>query len=142
MRPMDQRERNRFRISDRRRRKAKSQKLVQSKRRQGPTRGLEPAWVRGYEQEIGPGHQRSGRHEPSSCTSDKGHKCYKHWDRIWAICPLQENKCTTHGAALVIEGTRKRQGRRAHTKTARQEGTKTTRQEGTRAEKRTSRIYL
>jgi hypothetical protein len=44
MRPMDQRERNRFRISDRRRRKAKSQKLVQSKKR-GPRWDSNP---RGY----------------------------------------------------------------------------------------------
>jgi hypothetical protein len=41
-----------------------------------------PRWdlnPRGYEQEIGPGHLRKGRHEPSSCACDRGHEGYKHW---------------------------------------------------------------
>jgi hypothetical protein len=103
MRSREQRERKRFRISDRRRRKAKSKKKCPKRR--GPRLDSNP---RGYEQGIGPGHQRTGRHEPSSYTCDRGHKFYQHWDRIWAICPLQGSKCTTHGAALVIEGTRRR----------------------------------
>jgi hypothetical protein len=41
-RPREQRERKRFCISDRRRRKAKSKKLSKKK---GPTTGLEPTWV-------------------------------------------------------------------------------------------------
>jgi hypothetical protein len=65
-----------FRISDQRRRKGnkKSQELRQK-------RG--PRWdsnQRGYEQEIGPAQQRTGKHEPPSCACDRGHKSYKHQD--------------------------------------------------------------
>jgi hypothetical protein len=44
---------------------------------------------RGYERGIGPNHLRKGRHEPSSCACDRGHRGYKHWDRdrIWAMAP-------------------------------------------------------
>ena len=42
-RPREQRERKRFCIADRRRRKAKSKIVVQKKK--GPTMGLEPTWV-------------------------------------------------------------------------------------------------
>jgi hypothetical protein len=48
-----------------------------------------PRWdsnPRGCEQGIGPAQQRTGRHEPSSCACDRGHKSYKHQDRRWAIC--------------------------------------------------------
>jgi hypothetical protein len=86
MKPREQRERKRFRISDRRRRKAKNKNNCPKTR--GPRWDSNP---RGYEQEIGPGHQRTGRHGPSSCTCDRWHKFYKHWDRIWAICPLEGN---------------------------------------------------
>ena len=79
-RPREQRERKRFCISDRRRRKAKSKMIVQKEGARGPRWDSNP---RGYEQEIGPNHLRKGRHEPSSCAYDRGHKGYKHWDRIW-----------------------------------------------------------
>ena len=59
--------RKRFRISDRRRRKAKRKKKCPKRR--GPRWDSNP---RGYEQEIGPDHQRTGRHEPSSYTCDRG----------------------------------------------------------------------
>jgi hypothetical protein len=42
----------------------KSKKPEICPKRRGPRWDLNP---RGYEQEIGPGHQRTGRHEPSSC---------------------------------------------------------------------------
>jgi hypothetical protein len=67
MRPREQRERKRFRISDRRRRKAKRKKKCPKRR--GPRWDSNP---RGYEQGIGPDHQRTGRHEPSSYTCDRG----------------------------------------------------------------------
>jgi hypothetical protein len=73
MRPVEQRERKGLRISDRRRRKAKSQKFVQTR---GPRWDLNPC---GYEQGIGPDHLRKGRHEPPSCACDRGHGGYKHW---------------------------------------------------------------
>jgi hypothetical protein len=51
---------------------------------------------RGYGQGIGPGHRRKGRHGPSSCACDRGHKGHKHWDKIWAMCSqaLQGNGLT------------------------------------------------
>jgi hypothetical protein len=65
----------------------KSKKPEACPKRRGPRWDLNP---RGYEQEIGPGHQRTRRREPSSRACDRGHKWYnKHRDRIWAICPLQ-----------------------------------------------------
>jgi hypothetical protein len=65
-RPREQRERKRFCISDRRRRKAKSKKKCPKRR--GPRWDSNP---RGYEQEVGPNHLRKGRHEPSSCACDR-----------------------------------------------------------------------
>jgi len=53
-------------------------------KRRGPRWDSNP---RGYEQEIGPNHLRKGRHEPSSYACDRGHRGYKHWDRIWAMAP-------------------------------------------------------
>jgi hypothetical protein len=52
-RPVEQRERKRFRISDRRSETEKSKKLEVFVQKRGPRWDLNP---RGYEQEIGPDH--------------------------------------------------------------------------------------
>ena len=51
------------------------QKAKNCPKRRGPRWDSNP---RGYEQEIGPNHLRKGRHEPSSCACDRGHRGYKH----------------------------------------------------------------
>ena len=62
----------------------KSKKQNNCPKRRGPRWDSNP---RGYEQETGPNHLRKGRHEPSSHACDRGHRGYKHWDRIWAMAP-------------------------------------------------------
>jgi hypothetical protein len=59
--------------------KWKSQKFGQKKRG--------PRWdsnqnPRGYEQEIGPAQQRTGKHEPSSYACNRAHKSYVHQEKI------------------------------------------------------------
>jgi hypothetical protein len=62
----------------------KIKKARSSDKKRGPRWDLNP---RGYEQGIGPAQQRTGKHEPSSCAWDRGHKSYKHQDnRTWATC--------------------------------------------------------
>jgi hypothetical protein len=62
----------------------KRKKQNKLSKRRGPQWDSSP---RGYEQGIGPNHLRKGRREPSSCAYDRGHRGYKHWDRIWAMAP-------------------------------------------------------
>ena len=52
-------------------------KARSSDKKRGPRWDSNP---RGYEREIGPEQERTGKHEPSSCACDRGHKSYKHQD--------------------------------------------------------------